>query len=287
METPAVLASFNGVTQPLASVRVSPLDRAYLFGDAVYEVIRVYAGRPFRLERHLDRLRASLAALAIPHDIAVTRERLAALLAVSAVREGSVYLQISRGEAKRTHVPAPGMQPNELMWLEPLPVDFGAAKRAAGVTVALCPDLRWGLCRAKTTNLLGNVVAGLAAQDQGATEALLYDESGRVTEGMHSTFFAVDAGRLVTTPLGANVLPGITREVVLEIARALGIETVERSVARGELPAMQELFFTGTLSEIQPIVAVDGTAVGDGRPGPLARRLQERFVLRVSAECAS
>ncbi len=283
MTETSLWASWNGAILPLSDVRVSPLDRAYLFGDAVYEVMRVYDGRPFMLAAHLDRLRASLDALMIPADVAGLRGRLAALIAKAGVRDAAIYLQISRGEAPRSHVPPAGMRPNELAWIDPLAPDFGLSKRVKGVRVALVEDGRWHFARVKSVNLLGNVLAGMEAKARGADEALLFDRDGRITEGMHSTFFAVRGAEVLTTPLSANILPGVTRAVLLPLARGLGLAVTERSMARGELADMDELFFTGTLSEVQPIVVLDGVPVGNGEPGPVTRRLLEAMTLRVKA----
>jgi D-alanine transaminase len=277
-------ALWNGALLPLADVRVSPLDRAYLFGDAVYEVMRLYDGKIFMRGEHLERLRASLEALMIGADLTGLSDRLDRLVAHANVREAALYIQISRGEAKRSHIPPAGMRPNELVWLEPLPADFGLSKQEKGVRVALLPDQRWHLARIKTVNLLGNVLAGMEAKARGADEALLYDPvDGRVTEGMHSTFFAVKDGALITTPLGANILPGITRAFVLPLARRLGLDVTERSLARSELAAMDEMFFTGTLSEIVPIISLDGRAIGSGVPGPVTRRLLEAAIAVVKS----
>lgn len=276
-------ALWNGSLMPLAAVRVSPLDRAYLFGDAVYEVMRVYGRRPFMMAAHLDRLKASLDALMIVHDVSAVGERIRRLIAQAGVPEAAVYVQVSRGEGKRAHVPPAGMRPNELLWIDPLPQDYGLRKRETGVSVALIEDQRWGYCRVKSVNLLGNVLAGMEAEARGADEALLYDRDGRITEGTHASFFAVEDGALVTTPLSANILPGVTRKLLLPLARRLDIPVKERSMARAELPGMDELFFTGTLSEVLPIVAVDGVPVRNGVPGPVTRRLLAAMIDRLKA----
>lgn len=279
-----VWALWNGALMPLDDVRVSPLDRAYLFGDAAYEVLRVYGGHTFMMAEHIGRLRASLDVLMIPADLSSLAQRLESLVAHAGAEHAAIYVQISRGEAKRSHLPPSGMRPNELAWVEPLAADFGVLKQEKGVRVALIEDSRWHHAAVKSVNLLGNVLTGMEAKARGADEALLYDRDGRISEGMHASFFAVRDQEILTTPLAANILPGLTRAALLRLAPSLGLAVVERSMSRSELSEMDELFFTGTLSEVLPIVAVDGLPVRNGLPGPVTRRLGAAFRASVSGQ---
>lgn len=276
-----VPALWNGELQPLSEVRVSVLDRAYLFGDAVYEVLRVYAGQPFLLREHEDRLRRSLDGLGIDGADAELGEKIARLVAAGGPKEGLVYVQISRGEGPRSHVPPKGLTPNELLWLAPVDHAGLESKWRGGVSVLLCEDLRWGRCDVKSVNLLGNVLAAGEAKARGCEEALLVDRDGFVTEGAHTTFFGVRGSELVTTPLSPRILPGITRDFVIGLAKEQGLKLAEAKVKAAELGAFDEVFLTGTVSEIFPVVKVDGAAVGDGRPGPVTQRLHGLYRARV------
>lgn len=275
-------AFWNGRLMPLDEVRVSVLDRAYLFGDAAYEVIRVYRGRPWLFPEHERRLARSLAELGIAHALPRLAGQIQDLLAADGVADAGVYVQVSRGEAPRSHVPPAAMTPNELVYL--LSIDDHAAeeRRKNGLSVALMPDLRWGRCDIKSINLLGNTLAGAEAKKRGFDDALLVDRDHYVTEGTHSTFFAMTGGELTTPPLGPGLLPGITREFVLGLAARLGVPARERRVTAREVAQAEELFFTGTLAEIQPIVRLDGKPVGIGLPGPVTARLSAAFKSAIS-----
>lgn len=275
-------ALWNGELMPLADVRVSVLDRGFLFGDGVYEVVRVYDGNPWLLDLHMARLQQSLDGLMIAASAAALAPGIARLLAHSKAREASIYIQITRGTAPRTHVPPAGMTPNQLVWVQELEADYGAQKRERGIAVTLSPDLRWGRCELKTVNLLGNVLGGMQAKSQGFDEALLFDpRSGYVTEGTHSTAFFVSGGTLKTTPLGANVLPSITRAHVLTIARALAIPVREENIPASAVAGMDEAFFCGTLSELHPVVRIGNTVLSGGEPGPVTGRLLGAYMDQV------
>ncbi len=277
METPSTSAFWNGRLMPLADVRVSVLDRAYLFGDAAYEVIRVYAGVPWLFPEHERRLARSLAELRIDATVRDLNGKIRRLLERDGKTDAGVYVQVSRGEAPRSHVPPLGLTANELVYL--LPVDDRALeeKRQKGLSVCLAPDARWGRCDIKSINLLGNTLACADAKARGFDDALLVDRDGYVTEGTHSTFFAVTNGRLVTPPLGPGLLPGITREFLLRLAARSGVETCEARLTAVEVARAEELFFTGTLAEIQPIVRLGGAPVGNGAPGPTTLRMTQLF----------
>jgi D-alanine transaminase len=276
------LAFWNGELMPLDEVRVSVLDRAYLFGDAAYEVLRVYHKRPWLMEEHLKRMERSLKELAIDASLAPVRAEIETLIEKADFTHGSVYLQISRGAALRTHVPPSGLTPNRLVYLQEMDERFGEEKRQNGVRALSHPDIRWHRADIKSANLLGNVLAAMEARAKGFDEAIFYDRERRITEGTHTTFFGVRKGELVTTPLSNDILPGITREFVFGLAKAAGIPCSEGYVSLDELETLGEAFFSGTVSEIQPIVEIDGTTIGLGKPGPISRKIGELYAAAIA-----
>jgi D-alanine transaminase len=277
------LANVNGDILPLAEVRISPLDRGFLFGDAVYEVLRVYNGRPWLEEDHFQRLERSLRAIRLSGtDVPRLRERMHQTLKQSGVREGIVYIQITRGTAPRKHAFPKGATPLELMWVQEF-VDPYIESRLLGVGVLAQPDLRWKRCDIKTTNLLGNILAMQAAVEADCIEALLYQPDGTLTEGTHSNLFGVAAGKLLTHPTGPNILPGCTRGLILRLAGTAGVAVEEATLNRNRLDEVLELFVSGTTAEILPVVRVDDRVIGGGAPGPITRRLQQAYAEAVAA----
>jgi D-alanine transaminase len=274
----APLANVNGEIMPLARATVPVLDRGFLFGDAVYEVLRVYAGRIWLEDEHFARLQHSLGEIRIMGiELARLRGRMQETLAASRFQEATVYIQITRGPAPRSHAfPPSGTRPLELIFVQPYTDPYVEARRN-GCAVVTAPDLRWGRCDIKSTNLLANVLAIQTAKEAGCPEALLVKPDGTLTEGTHSSLFGVVSGVLRTAPKTNAVLPGVTRDLVLRLARDTGISVEERYLSRKELAQTSELFLTGTTAEVLPIVTVDGQSVGDGRPGPVTRRLQEAY----------
>ncbi|HZZ79621.1 MAG TPA: aminotransferase class IV [Gemmataceae bacterium] len=268
------LANLNGKIMPLDEVTISPLDRGFLFGDAVYEVCRIYNGKCWLEQEHFDRFARSLEEIRIGGvDMPRFRQRMHETIAAGGFKEATVYLQVTRGAAPRKHAFPKDVPPLELLWVQEY-ADTYRSLCESGCSVITYPDLRWHRADIKSTNLLGNVIANQAAAEAGCAEALLYLPDGTMTEASHSTFFAVQAGKLHTTPLKANVLPSITRGFTLKLAAKAGIEVVERNLRRNELDAADELFLVGTTCEVLPIVSVDGQPVKSGKPGPLTRRLQ-------------
>jgi D-alanine transaminase len=282
--TKTPLANLNGVTMPLSEVMVPALDRGFLFGDAVYEVIRVYAGKPFLLDEHWARLERSLREIRIAGvDLGRLKQRMMQTLQASGCRESMVYLQITRGAApSRVHAFPASTPPLELLWVQEV-VNPYEEDRKLGIGVLLQPDLRWDRCDIKSTNLLANVLAHQAAREAGCGEAVLFLPDGTITEASHSSFFGVVGGVIRTTPRNPGILPGCTRGLVLKLLARLDIPLDERSLRRDELPSASELFLTGTTSEVVPVVRVDGKPVADGKPGPVVRRLQEAYREHVAA----
>lgn len=272
-------ANWNGEILPLEQVRVSVLDRAFLFGDAVYEALRIYNGRLWLCGPHLERLKRSLAELRIPCDADRVHQRMVETLEHSKVREGLMYLQITRGEAARTHYfPKTPPVPNELIYVKEFDGDPHADHRESGVACVTYPDIRWERRDIKSVNLLGNCLASQYAVEQGCFEAILVEPSGHISEGSHTSVFAVKQGKVLTAPKGHHILPGITRGLVLQLAKTASIEVEERAVLKDDLDNIDELFLTGTTTEVLAITKVDGKPVGDGKPGPVTQRLQETYL---------
>jgi D-alanine transaminase len=277
------LANLHGKILPLDEVTISPLDRGFLFGDAVYEVLRIYNGKCWLEEEHFDRFERSINEIHIKGvDMLRMRKRMVETIAASGLKEAIVYLQVTRGAAPRKHAFPKDVVPLELLWVQEYP-DSYRPLCATGCGVITFPDLRWHRADIKSTNLLANVLANQASAEAGCAEALLYLPDGTMTEASHSTFFAVQAGKLHTTPLKANVLPSITRGYTLKLAKQVGIDVVERYLRREELLDADELFLLGTTCEVLPIVTVDGRKVKGGEPGPVTRRLQTVYTENVRA----
>ena len=273
----------NGAYLDRAAARVPVDDRGFLFGDGVYEVTRAVNGQLFAWERHLRRLARGLEALSIVLPDVRLLEVSEHLLEENALETGdaTVYLQITRGVAERRHhFPPPGTAPTVFLSASRLVVpDELRARGAAAITTA---DLRWERCDLKTVNLLPNVLAKQQAVAAGAFEALLVRD-GIVTEGASSNLFAVIAGKLHTHPPTHRILAGITREVVLELAAELAIPVVLEPITRAALSTASEVMITATTADVMPVVSVDGSRVGDGRPGGVARRLHAGLRARMDA----
>jgi len=273
------LANLNGQIMPLEEVKVSALDRGFLFGDAVYEVVRVYQGRPFLEEEHFQRLRRSLESIRIAGvDLARLRRRVHDTIEAGKFREAMFYIQITRGASMpRKHAFPKQATPLELIWVEEYHDGPTAEARKTGVGVITHPDLRWHRCGIKSTNLLANVLANQAAYEAGCAEALLYLPDGTLTEASHSSFFWVQHDAVYTTPSRDNILPGITRALVLGLASRANITMREGHLRRDDLAKIDELFLTGTTTEVMPVVRIDGNPVGRGQPGPVTRKLHEVY----------
>ena len=275
-------ASVDGVITPAHEARVSVLDNGFTFGDAVYETLRTYGGRPFHLDRHLRRLRSSAGRvrIAIAEEDAPLARRLDALLERAANEESYIRIIVSRGVGELSYRFDRVTGPTIVMVVkpyEPLPDPC----YAAGVRVILS-SLRRNSPRAldpaiKSCNLLNNILAVQEAQAKGAMEPILLNDTGEVAEGAGSNVFHVKDGTLYTPPLDAGILPGVTRALVLDLCPALGLDAVEEPVAVKDLLAADEAFLTSTLKEVLPIATIDGVPVGQGGPGPVTLRLLEAF----------
>lgn len=255
----------------LASDRanVSVFDRGFIFGDGIYEVIPVYSGQPFRLTRHLERLQSNLHAIDIlsPYSNAEWSGIVTTLINEIEARDQMVYLQITRGVAPRDHAFPDSTTPTVFAYSKPLgcPSD---AELTAGVSAITSADIRWQRCDIKSIALLGNVILRQQAVAQGATEAILLRD-GYMTEGAASNIFIVKNGTLFTPPKNEQILPGITRDLVVELAHANDIECNETSVSVDMLRSADEVWLTSSTKEVLPIVRLDNVDVGDGKPGAM------------------
>ena len=273
----AETAFVNGRFLPLAGASVSVEDRGFQFGDGVYEVIRTYRGRPFMLHAHLARLNRSAEAIELhqPYSLERWTGYIEEGLRLSAFTESKIYVQITRGVAPRDHAYTPQLQPTVVMTIRDLH-PLAAAVRTGGVDAMTHDDVRWGRCDIKSINLLANVLARQQAKEAGVFEAILV-KNDEVTEGSVSNVIVVQDGRLMTAPEGPRILSGVTREVVLRLARQEGLEVHERYPSREMLFRATEVFLTGTTVEVLPVVRIDGKPIGSGEPGPVTRQLAKRF----------
>jgi D-alanine transaminase len=283
------IAYVNGryLARDRAAVNVE--DRGYQFADGVYEVIAAQGGRLIDLERHFDRLDRSLAALDIvrPCERAALRVIVREVLRRNRIRDGIVYMQVTRGVARRNHAfPAAAVPALVVTAARKQPPSQAAVER--GVKVITVPETRWKRPDIKSVALLPNVLAKQQAMAAGAEEAWFVDEAGRVTEGSSTNAWIVTGpAEVVTRPLGRDILAGITRDVVLETARESNIRVVERSFTVDEAKGAREAFITSTTSWVLPVVAIDGAPVGDGRPGPVTRLLLDAYRRRVAGDAGS
>lgn len=271
------LVYFNGSYVAKSDVRITPDDRGFLFADGVYEVVRIYDGRPFELEAHLRRFGDGLRAIAIAGvDVAAIGEVVRTLVARNGLDTGeaSVYLQVTRGSAPRVHAfPDPPVAPTVYAEAKPF---AGKGDPERGVAVITVPDVRWARCDIKSVALLPNCLANERARAAGALEAV-FVRDGVALEGTSSSLFAVLEGEVRTAPLSNYILPSVSRAVVLRLCAAARLPHRETPVYLDDLRRAEEVFLASTTLEVMPVVRVDGAAVGDGRPGALTARLQQEF----------
>lgn len=282
------IAYVNGRYVAHSDAAVHVEDRGYQFADGVYEVIAVRGGAAVDLSLHLDRLSRSLAALSIaePMSRRALTHILRQVVVRNRVRDGIVYLQITRGVAPRNHPFPRHVRPSVVVTARP-----GVGPRAAqveeGVRVVSVPDARWARRDVKSVSLLPNVLAKQAAVENGAYEAWLTMPDGTVTEASTSNAWIVTAdGTLVTHPLGHDILPGVTRKVVLDLARAVGMTVAERAFTLDEAKAAREAFITSTTAFVLAVMQIDDTVVGNGHPGEVARALRALYQDRMAGAAA-
>ncbi|MBS4175969.1 D-amino-acid transaminase [Lederbergia citrea] len=256
-------------------------DRGYQFGDGVYEVIRVYGGQLFTGDEHLNRLYSSAEKIniAVPFQKGKLQSMLNKLIKENDIIDGSVYMQVTRGASPRNHV-FPGEDVKPVLTAYTKVVARPEASLESGVEAIVADDIRWLRCDIKSLNLLPNLLAKQAAKEQGCYEAILH-RSGTVTEGSASNAYIVSNGKVKTHPATNLILNGITRQVVMELCNYNNIPFSEEAFQLDELLEAEEIFVTSTTSEVMPIIRIDGKVVGDGKPGPLTRKLQSLFYEKI------
>ena len=278
MAAPLPICYLNGHYLPLAEARVSPLDRAFLFGDAVYEVLPIYASRPFRLREHLDRLNRSLAGIRMPAPLSHTdwAELSQELIFRNSARDAYLYLQVTRGaELGRNHAWPEDLKPTLFAYvtaLEPLSPSI----LEQGVSAVTATDTRWARRDIKSTALLANILLKKLSADAGAFETIML-ENGELTEGSSTTVHVVKDGVVRTPPNGHHILPGTTRDVVTELAGRLSVRCESSRVSEAMLRAADEIWLAFATRGVLPVTALDGAPVGTGKPGPLFKRMSAAF----------
>lgn len=269
----------DGAFVPFEEARISIMDRGFLFADGIYEVSAVLGGRLVDNAAHLARLERSLTAIriALPvslDDIVPLQEK---IIALNALEEGIVYIQVTRGVAERDFAFPKDGRPTMVMFTQPKNI-VANPRAETGVPVITVPDIRWERCDIKSVALLAQVLAKQEAAEKGAYEALMIAD-GKLTEGGSSSIFVVDRkGRLITRPLSNAILPGITRATLLRLAAEHQITIEEREVTVEEMHDAAEIFLTSASSFVLPISSVDGRPVGDGKPGPVTRRARAIYL---------
>jgi D-alanine transaminase len=276
------IAYVNGRYVPLAEAGVHIEDRGFQFADGVYEYFSVFDGRLADAAGHFERLWRSLSELRIaaPMSEAALEVVLAQTIRRNRVRQGSVYVQVTRGVAPRDHgFPDPPPPPSLIVTAKPVDFVAGEARAARGVAVLSQPDQRWGRCDIKTVGLLPNVLAKQAAREAGAYEAWLVDELGFVTEGASTNAWIIDAeGALRTRDTNANILRGVTRKTLIELLAAEGVSVALRPFTIEEARNAREAFITAASTFVMPVVEIDGAKIADGRPGPVTQRLRALYL---------
>ncbi|BAU46756.1 cytochrome C550 [Sulfurifustis variabilis] len=283
IDTPFVY--LNGEFLPPGRASVSVFDRGFVFGDGVYEVIPVFGGRLFRLAHHLARLERSLAAIRLENPLTAGEWEtvFSRLVRENGDGDQSVYLQVTRGVAPRDHAFPAGVKPTVFAYAQPLKYPPAAAV-AEGVAAVTAADIRWLRCDIKAIALLANALLRQQAIDRGAAEAILIRD-GLVTEGAASNIFVVNRGTLVTPPNGPFILPGVTRDLVLELAHANGVPAREEPLPESALYTAEEIWMTSSTREILSITRLNDRPVGTGRPGPLHAKLFALYKAYKQAFC--
>jgi len=267
----------NGQFLPLDEAKVPVLDRGFIFGDGIYEVVPVYSRVPFRLDEHLARLERSLAAVQIRNPYGRTEWRgiIAELVQRQEFDDQGVYFQVTRGVAKRDHAFPRDAEPTVFMMATPL-VNPPREQVENGAEAVSAIDYRWLRCDIKSTSLIGNVLLRQLSAEAGAAETILFRD-GRLTEASASNVFVVKAGVVLAPPKSSLILPGITYDVVIELAQAGGLPLELREVGEAEVRGADELWVSSSSKEVLAIVRLDGAPIGEGRPGPVFRRMYRLY----------
>jgi len=283
----------NGEILPLEQAKIPVLDRGFIFGDGIYELVPVYSRVPFRLEEHLTRLERSLREVRIknPYSRAEWRDVIQRLIAAQPFEDQGLYFQVTRGVAKRDHAFPQDVEPTVFAMANPLVsppaplVEHGAAARSA-------EDFRWQRCDIKSISLIGNCLLRQVSADAGEAETILFRD-GRLTEASASNVFVVKGGVIQAPPKSNLILPGITYDVVVELAQGAGMPIEFRDISEAEVRAAEELWVTSSSKEVLAIVTLDGKPIGDGKPGPVFRCMYglyqefKRTVMRAGRERAA
>ena len=272
-------AYLNGQFLPLAEARISPLDRGFLFADGGYEVIPVYSRHPFRIDEHLRRFQSTLDGIRLPnpHSIEEWRKIILRLIADAPFEDQTVYIQVTRGaDSKRDQPFPPGVAPTVFLFTAPLS-EPTSTQRENGVAVITTADIRWARCDLKSVALLANVLARQQAVDAGCAETVMLRD-GFLTEGSATNVFCVKDGVIITPAKDHRILPGITYDVVLELAAQHGAPHEIRPVSEAELRSADELWLTSSTKEVLAITTLDGQPVGSGKPGPVTRQMHAWYV---------
>jgi D-alanine transaminase len=268
----------NGQFINLSDARISVLDRGFLFADGVYEVIPAYAGKAFRLQQHLDRLNSSLAEIRMQPVMNDQQwgEIIEQLLHTRSDTDQAIYIQVTRGASdSRDHQLPEQYQPTIFVMCQSI-VPKSLQKLAKGINAITLDDIRWDWCHIKSVALLGNILLKQEASDQDCTEAILLRE-GYATEGSASNLFIVKNNQLITPPKSHNLLPGITRDLVIELAREEGITCLEEEISERQLTQADEIWLTSSTREVMPVIELNRQTVGDGKPGKLWQRVSKCY----------
>lgn len=275
----------NGEVTERNLAKVDIEDRGYQFGDGIYEVIRVYNGQMFASDGHMKRLCecAEKINLVLPFTNTEIELKLNNLIQINQLESGIVYLQFTRGVAPRNHAfPAKDTKASFVAYTKEMDRPLEAVK--SGIKAALVEDIRWLHCDIKSLNLLGNILAKQSAADSGCTEAILHRDQ-TVTEGSSTNTAIIKNGVLYTHEADRYILNGITRQIILELCRKNNISYVEKAFTIEELMSADEAFVSSTTLEISPVIDVDGTKIGNGRPGPVTVQLQHMFEAEINRQC--
>lgn len=272
-----LIVYLNGDFTESQNATVSVLDRGFVFGDGVYELIPCYSRKCFRLAEHLQRLQNSLDAVRIknPHSNAEWEKIFSEIIQRNDVTDGGLYVQVTRGVAPRDHIFPENTQPTVFAMIKPLP-EYEASVYTEGLKCITVDDIRWRLCNIKAISLLPNVLMRQKAAEADCAEAIFIRES-LLTEGAASNVFVVRDGVLMTPPKSQYLLPGITRDVILELAQRHQVPFREQQITRDQLKQAEEIWITSSLKELMPVCMLDGEAVGEGKPGPIWKTMFDHF----------